>query len=176
MYERALAFGFERNGLRDTTLICATLDFEESQALFDSVLDGNAIGALPDLPETREWLRSQPGLVDEQIRRLNAPHFVLYEYASPSMLASCVDEALRTHTASWSMTLSLLQRVPDAARRCDEMFAAETVRHRRLTLSGVRIRLDPPCDFAQLESDGIYTGGCGFVWWTSQVARAIKKW
>lgn len=158
LYERALVQRFDHNGQRDSNLITSTLDFEASQDAFDPQLDAGSLRHLPDLPETRDWLKAQPALVERALARLEAPRWLIKEQPTAEQ-ERAVAAAIRSgHGPTFSRAIPMVSQLPNAAKICDEALAAEDVRHRRLTLSGLRIRLDPPCDFATLESDGVYSG------------------
>lgn len=161
VYERALATRFEYGGQRDSWLIVSTLDFETSQETFDADLNGHSLSSLPDLPESRAWLKAQPALVERALARLEAPRW-LFEEQPVAERERVVARALRSgHGPTFGRAVPSLLRLPNAGRLCDEALAAEEVRHRRLTLSGARIRFDPPCDFAALERDGVFSAFVG---------------
>lgn len=158
LYERALSQGFQHNRHRDSELLCCTLDFEASQDAFDEVLDGSCLRSMPDLPEARVWLKSQPGLFQRAFQRLEAPHFLMDEQPASELARFVAAGLCSSDDPTWHWATLMLRRLPNlAAELCDQALAIETIRHRRLTLSGMRISCDPPCDFAALENDGVYS-------------------
>ncbi|MFK8003860.1 MAG: hypothetical protein AB8H86_30130 [Polyangiales bacterium] len=161
VYERALATRFEYGGQRDSWLIVSTLDFETSQETFDADLDSDSLSSLPDLPESRAWLKTQPALVERALAQLSAPHWLFAEQPVAERERAVADALASDHAPTFGRAIPSLLRLPNAARLCDEALASESVRHRRLTLSGARIRFDPPCDFAGLERDGIFSAFVG---------------
>lgn len=161
LYERSLVRRFERNGQRDSMLIASTLDFESSQSAFDAELDAYCLPHVPDLPESRAWLQTQPALVERALAELNAPHWLFVEQPVAERERIVADALASGHAPSFGRAIPSLLRLPNAARLCDEALANESVRHRRLTLSGARIRFDPPCDFPGLERDGVFSAFVG---------------
>lgn len=178
LFERARVNRFVRNGQRDSSLITSTLDFGGSQDVFDPELDGGSLTSVPDRPKARAWLKTRPALVERALARLQAPHWCFEEQPSADRTSS-VAAALRSGDGpTFQLATRMLRHVPEAAKACDAALAVETARHRRLTLSGARIRFDPPCDFATLESDGVYSAFVGSLGGgvTPSASEAFTLW